>query len=130
MPVNLVPVTATPHGSYLCTWNLQCSTAADGRRAEAAVVAGDQGSLSGPDNLDEGGLFGDAGWLRRGYEAIRGDLTVVLDHGWDLPVGHDAGRERWRFGAMEPDPGRFPSLGGTPAERTRQLAQRDRKSVV
>ena len=39
--------------------------------------------------LNEENLFGANGWLKNFYQKVRGDLWVVLDDGWDLPVNRD-----------------------------------------
>ena len=72
-------------------------------------------------NLNERLLFEDPGWAARYFDKVRGDLYLLFDAGWDVPVGIDGDKERWRFSSLLPDPARFPSCTGTPAEQLHKL---------
>src|SRR5512139_3217122 len=110
--MNLIPEQPGQTPSYWCTWGLQNYSLSEGRLSSEAA-AWDRPAR----NLNETLLFEQPGWLVNFLEPVRGDLFVLLDAGWDLPTGADADRERWRFGLLEPDAEKFPSLSGSPAER-------------
>lgn len=105
----LVPDTPNTAPDYFCTWNLQgfvCSY------ANADVQA---------DAMTEANLFGkgtNQNWVEF-YPEVRGDLFLVLDDTWDMPIG--GGRGHPLRGSLELDAGRFPSYPGTPAERLTKL---------
>lgn len=127
-PIRLIPdtIAGRPTG-YFCTWAAQGDAACQIKRGERRMpeFPGDQGSMGGPDCLDESLLFGPSGWLVSGYEPIRRDLFALLDHGWDIPVGLPIS-EQLGMGSCEPDPRRFASCRGGPAQRLADLARRIR----
>jgi hypothetical protein len=106
---SLVPDAPNTAPDYFCTWNLQgfvCSYANADAQADAMI---------------EANLFGkgpNQNWVEF-YPEVRGDLILVLDDTWDIPVG--GGRGHPMRGSMELDRQRFPSYRGTPAERLRKL---------
>lgn len=110
--MSLIPTTPGSTPNYWCTWGIQ----------NYSLLSTDLASWSGPArNLDEGLLFHTPGWASQFFDKIRGDLYLLFDAGWDLPLSADADSERWRLGALLPDPDRFPSCAGTAAERQRCL---------
>ena len=106
--MNYIPTTAAETGSYLCTWD---------RQSFVAGKYGIQGAASQRDALTPEYLFGDEQdyhWLSREF---RSGLYFLLDDGWDTPP-HTVNNSPIRpFGAVDPDPVRFGSLGETPEER-------------
>ncbi|MDR2688049.1 MAG: hypothetical protein LBB75_09870, partial [Oscillospiraceae bacterium] len=64
-------------------------------------------------------------WMEQ-HPLIRQDLWLLLDDGWDVPFTRPCSRfgsglPFHVYGSLEPNEARFPSFGGTPAERLRQL---------
>lgn len=110
--MNYIPTAAAETGSYLCTWD---------RQAFVAGKYGIQGAAGQRDALTPEYLFGDEQdyhWLSREF---RSGLYFLLDDGWDTPP-HTVNNSPVRpFGAVDPDPVRFGSLGETPEERLRAL---------
>jgi hypothetical protein len=106
-PINLVPQVP----SYFCTWSSQAWAwrlwADDHPRKQAAAAL--VGATQTREGIDEQFLFGTPGLLKKGYEAVRSDLWVVIDDGLDVPYGtphkfpdHSA------VGSQILDPQRFP----------------------
>lgn len=111
--MNLIPDTPGKPPNYWCTWGIQNYSL-----TEVANMA----SWTDPaSNLNERLLFEDPGWAARYFDKVRGDLYLLFDAGWDVPVGIDSDKERWRFSPFLPDPARFPSCTGAPAEQLRKL---------
>ena len=109
---SLVPDTPSTAPDYFCTWNLQgfcCSYSNPNDQA---------------DMMTEANLFGkgpNQNWVEF-YPEVRGDLYLVLDDTWDMPLG--GGRGHPLRGSLELDTGRFPSYQGTPAQRLTKLEPR------
>jgi len=111
--MNLIPETPGKAPNYWCTWGIQNYSLTD---------VTNMVSWTGPaSNLDERLLFEDPGWAARYFDKVRGDLYILFDAGWDVPVGIDGDKERWRFSPLLPDPARFPSCTGAPAGQLRKL---------
>ena len=108
MKMNLIPDEIMDTGDYYCTWATQA-------RVRPADIADD--SLDVRNNLNEEFLFGKNGVLSEYFQHIRGDLTVLLDDGWDVPRGTKNPEDRGRFGSLMLDSGRFPHFTGSRAER-------------
>jgi hypothetical protein len=104
---NLIPDQPSGAPNYFCTW--------------AAQNFAQEKETSPRDHLTEELVFSQPGWISNYYQAIRGDLLVVFDDGWDVPLSADGSQERWVFGSLELNEKRFPSLSGNPAERLRKL---------
>lgn len=113
MNVNMIPSEAKRTGNYFCTWDAQCD--------HMHTLENCPKDRTSRDAMCEDFLFGENGLLES-FEGVRGDLTVVLDDGWDVPYGaQDVGL----FGSLEADPERFPSLRTlSPAERLKKLTER------
>ncbi len=91
---------------YFCSWEHQ-GRFAHGRRSS--------------DLITEASMFeGDTPWCGL-FPEIRDELYFVMDDGWDVPSGQPQVKD---YTALQPDPVKFPSLSGTPAERLRQLNER------
>ena len=106
MHLSLVPDTPSQAPDYFCTWNLQ----------------GYMVSYSGGENtraaMTEQSLFGKGrweGWVEM-FPQIRADLYFVMDDSWDIPKDVNSGANEY-LGLALLDTTRFPSFGGTPAER-------------
>ena len=111
--MNLIPSAPSTSPNYWCTWGIQNFSLSD---------VTNMASWSGPvNNLNENLLFEDPGWASRYFDKIRGDLFLLFDAGWDVPVGMDGDWERWKLGSIQPGEGRFPSCIGSPAEQLCRL---------
>jgi len=122
MKRGMFPVRSRDSLNYWCTWSSQNDIA--GRKGTAKGLTakdfeGAAGAALARDEMNEDTLLGKGG-LCDAFPALRGDLYLVLDDGWDVPYG--AGRESIRdFGSLTLDTTRFPSFTGTPAERLQKL---------
>ncbi len=95
--------------NYFCTWKSQYCFA-NGRGPE--------------DLMTEASMFeGDGAWCSL-YPEIRGELYFLMDSGWDVPFTEltpTGELQLMDFTSRQPDPGKFPSLRGTPTEQLTQL---------
>ncbi|GAB3222701.1 hypothetical protein [Spirosoma arcticum] len=114
--------TLTKAYDYFCTWRTQRMQLRPEFVKPGAVQSDFKAAMR--DNLNETVLFGRQGWLTTLYPSVRKNLLFVLDYGWDVPLSISKPSDISRFGAMIPDPDRFPSLVGTPAEKLRQIRER------
>lgn len=73
--------------------------------------------------MGEAFLLGPHGVGHPCFQRIKGDIFVLLDDGWDVPVGTPNPEMRWKFGSMELCEERFPSCVGTPEERLEKLCK-------
>lgn len=122
MTASLIPQrAAVPHPSYWCTWCNQGQARPTSVALRLADYEGEAGARGCRNNLDQGVLFGPNGWARDWPADVRGDLLLVLDDGWDVPIGVHPPADIWRFGELAPDPGRFPDCAGEPAQRLAAL---------
>lgn len=102
---------------YWCTWGIQNRLIRKRERANPTLLAGDQGAYAARNNLTEQLIFGEGGWSKRMGAGFRGRLFMMLDDGWDVAFDSLPATCIERFGALEPYPARFPSMGRTPLER-------------
>ena len=110
--MNYIPTTASETGSYLCTWDRQGFVASKYRFSGGANLR---------DALTPEYLFGEEEnyhWLPREY---RSGLYFLLDDGWDTPPHTENNSHIRPFGAVDPHPDKFGSLGKTPTERLAAL---------
>lgn len=114
--------------NYWCTWATQARLLDANVTSGTIAFPGDQGLPGVRDNLNEEILFGKDGWAKTQYPAVREDLLLVLDDGWDVPYGCGPHKPEGTsvFGSLELDPVRFPSFKGTPAQRLAALGRRVR----
>lgn len=112
--MNLVPQKAKPSGGYWCTWRTAGEILPAERRGDP---------LLSRDGMGETFLFGPHGVGHPCFHRIKGDIFVLLDDGWDVPVGTPNPEMRWKFGSMELCEERFPSCVGTPEERLKKLCK-------
>ena len=114
-----------PSPNYWCTWSTQSARLPAARHVLAPRFGGDLNRPTTRDSLCEEVLFGPEGWAGF-YPESRADLYFLLDDGWDVAYGAHPHIPPGpaQFGAMAPDPGRFPSLSGTPGERLAELTRR------
>ena len=118
--MNLIPEQSGTTPNYWCTWGIQNSSLKSREDAENLVFTGDQGARSARENLNADVLFGENGWSSQ-FDGIRGDLSLVLDDGWDVPYGIHPQENLSSFGSVLPDLQRFPFCTGTPEERLEKL---------
>ncbi len=123
-PVNLVPSTLCQAPNYWCTWSAQAMAAKWQTEEDRARRNGSEMNSMQRHALDEKMLFDAPGFLTHGFDEVRSELWVVLDDGWDVPYqipryvevnGKKA--DHPAFGAIDPDPQRFPSCSGTTGEQ-------------
>ena len=114
--------------NYWCTWATQARLLDANVTSGTIAFPGDQGLPGVRDNLNEEILFGKNGWAKTQYPAVREDLLLVLDDGWDVPYGCGPHKPEGTsvFGSLELDPVRFPSFKGAPAQRLAALGRRVR----
>ena len=118
---NLVPAELGKSPNYWCTWSAQSYMHGQGAKDNDPILY----QVASIDKyaalqLNEENLFGAKGWLRNFYPKIRGDLWVVLDDGWDLPVNRDLGYRNY----SKLDPEKFPSFRGSIPENIITLNKR------
>ncbi len=115
----------SPSPNYWCTWSTQSAHLPAARRVLAPLFGGDLNRPTTRDSLCEEVLFGPEGWTGF-YPESRADLYFLLDDGWDVPYGAHPHIPPGlaQFGAMAPDPRRFPSLSGAPGQRLAELTRR------
>ena len=116
--MNLINEDIKPTGNYWCSWRTQ-STALENEELRKK-------GYNLRNRIDEEFLFGNIGVLSKYFEPIRGDITVVLDDGWDVPIDPPDRKGIGIFGSLEVNTHRFPSTQGSPKERLKQLADRIR----
>ncbi|MGN0885588.1 MAG: hypothetical protein ACI4RT_01195 [Candidatus Spyradenecus sp.] len=108
-PQSLIPETPnTDSPNYVCTWSYQDWTAYNPNHRKD--------NISHRDVLNHETLFGEQGWAKTLFPALRGDLIYLLDDGWDLPQGRFD-----TFGSLELHESKFPGYGVTPVERLKTL---------
>lgn len=117
--MNLIPTASPVTGNYWCTWRTQSTALA----TEALRRKG----FNLRTRIDEAFLFGEIGTLTKYFKPVRGDLIVVLDDGWDVPIDPPNRRGTGIFGSLEVNTTRFPSLTGTPVERLTLLSKKVRE---
>ena len=110
---NLVPSTPGKSPNYWCTWSAQSYMYGQGAKEVDPILYKVEAipkysSLY----LNEDVLFGDKGWLKNFHQKIKGDLWVVLDDGWDIPLNKDYGYRNY----SQLDRVKFPSFKGSIAE--------------
>lgn len=116
--MNLIPKNSPLTGNYWCSWRTQ-STALENEELRKK-------GYNLRNRINEDFLFGDIGTLTKYFEPVRGDLIVVLDDGWDVPIDPPDRKGIGRFGSLEVNTERFPFTHGEPRERLKQLADRVR----
>ncbi|MGN0832335.1 MAG: hypothetical protein ACI4RD_01635 [Kiritimatiellia bacterium] len=102
---------------YWCTWGIQNRLVKQRERANPTLLAGDQGAFAARNNLTEQLIFDAGGWSQRMGVGFRHKLFMLLDDGWDVAFDSLPAKCIERFGALEPYPARFPSMGKTPLAR-------------
>ncbi len=123
---------STPNHAYWCTFATQGWARDPGVKPCDPPPLDDYIGLPGSkiarETLDEQLVFGSGGWSADIPAAVRQDLYLMMDDGWDVPVGVHGDTQLWRFGSLEVDEGRFPSCTGTPGERLQALSRRTREA--
>ncbi len=92
--INFVPDIVNPTPDYYCTWQTQLYATSDGKPEGQRAI------------IDENSLFGSEkpyGWAYF-YKEARGDLILVMDDSWDVPVNGD---RAW-FGSLILNQEKFP----------------------
>jgi hypothetical protein len=132
--MNLVPETPAPVGNYWCTWALQNYIHGQGDpNLDLTDLEGPVGANYARNNLTEDHLLGSNGWLSTVFPDIRQDLLVILDDGWDLPIGKPISgvtglislKKYLSSFILHPD--RYPSFKGRPEERLKRLNEEIQK---
>lgn len=108
---------------YWCTWETQVSFADRARK----LIENKGRDLRNSDFINEELLFGKHAWTRL-FPGARQGLVLLFDAGWDYPYGTNrqanGGRGLAGYGAMKPDPVRFPLLKGTNVQKLTELRRR------
>jgi len=112
--LNLIPDKTNPSPDYWCTWGAQ-NYASDTLSVYHTLSLGGHSVTAG--YVNEKNLFSQAGWSTALPDELKEDLFMVLDVGWDVPVGTQFDDERWRLGSLRVVEDKFPSCKGTKAER-------------
>ena len=115
---NLVPQEPGTSPNYWCTWSAQSYMYGQGAKVNDPILfkvesIGTYSSLY----LNEKVLFGDNGWLKTFHQKVKGDLWVVLDDGWDIPLNKDYSFRNYSL----LDPEKFPSFKGSIPENLATL---------
>lgn len=118
--MNLIPSQSTPCGDYMCTWALQEKAAA------LLHISSDDPCRDQRDTLSDENLFGSETYFHPYDRAVRAGLILLLDDGWDVPVGSSGNDTERYFGSCDPDPEKFPHYGSTPVERLTTLVGKAR----
>jgi len=105
--LNLVPEEPADTLNYWCTWSLQYY--AGGNKAEPFAR----------DQLTEKTVFGPGGWADTIFPKVKGDLYLVLDDGWDLPL--EKARYEAYYGSLEVQTQRWPRCTGSYEQRLGKL---------
>ena len=122
---DLIPETPGRSPNYWCTWAAQNYTEGQGETELDPIlhkVAG-IGKYSSV-HINEKTLFGDPGWLVDYFPKVRGDLFVLLDSGWDIPVDGDLAYTN----SCRLDPRKYPSFTGTVQQNLQALNERVKAS--
>ncbi len=108
-------------GNYFCTWCTQSAMLdpSSGGNDKAAAMR---------DMLTEQFLFSESDGILTDDRMlpVRGDLTVVLDDGWDVPPGTENPSHSNRFGSLHIALEKFPFLqaAGSPEEALKEMNER------
>ena len=114
-----IPSAPTKAWGYWCSWGVQSFSVDRGDGLlDPRIFHYAEGSGLIRHNLNETLLLHNPGWANQFPQAIRGDLYLLIDDGWDVPY---APVERWQYGSHELSPDRFPSFTGKPHERLVRL---------
>ena len=116
--MQIIPDSGRPSGSYWCSWRTQRLSVSDSIIRSKLQERGYHSlyDRSLRETISDEWLFGSPGVVSNYMERIRGDLIVLLDDGWDIPLERNDDRSYSEFGSLEANPRRFP-YGDTPKER-------------
>lgn len=112
------------HGdmNYWCSWSTQWAMGKSRLAAEGKALGyfeGDCGTYTRA-VLCEENIFGEGGFAEQ-FPEVRGDLFLLLDDGWDVPLDISTEDGIAAFGSVIPHIDRFPSFPGTPMERLKGI---------
>ena len=111
--VNLVPSAPGKSPNYWCSWSAQSYMYGQGaKEIDSILYKVEAIPKYSSVYLNEDVLFGNKGWLKNFHQKIKGDLWVVLDDGWDIPINKDYGYRNF----SKLDPAKYPSFKGSIAE--------------
>ncbi len=116
--MNLLSKPFAVTGNYLCTWETQEAV------AEHVHAAGKNIPAKQRNVMNDEMLFREDSLYHLVPEKYRGGLFFLLDDGWDVPYDIDAETSRDPFGAVEPNPQKFPGYGRTSAQRLKTLSEK------
>lgn len=95
---NLIPDIVNPSPDYYCTWQTQLYATSDGKPLKQRACIGEKQLFD---------IEKPYGWAYF-YEKARGDLIIVMDDSWDVPL--DGNNDY--YGALILSPDKFPSFTG------------------
>jgi len=110
--INLVPAAPANSPSYWCTWSAQNYMYGRGTKEfDVRLLEGATGNRIAHDEINEELLLGPDGWSKKFFPAVREDLYLLIDDGWE-----EGGPATFLL-----DEKKFPSFTGSPQERLRKL---------
>jgi len=119
--MNLIPNKPCNAPNYWCTWAIQ--NYMYGQRKgefEFKELEGDRGAYHARSNLNEDLMLGVEGWAKNLYHEVRGDLFIILDDGWDVPVETPPSSTLY-YSSFHLNTVKFPSFAGIPQERLKAI---------
>lgn len=128
--MNLIPEKNEKSLSYWCSWHTQnivalmdCANKFPPEIA-AAMKEGANGAKGARMMLNEDLLLGEGGYAHQ-FDAVRNDLYLMLDDGWDVDYGINPDLHSDKFGSLMMSEERFPSTKGKfPAERLKIINEK------
>lgn len=108
--------------NYWCSWSSQWSIGKNQLAEEGSKSGYFEGDCSAYARaaICEEMVFGQGGFAEQ-FPEIRGDLFLLFDDGWDVPLDVSTEQDISAFGSVIPNEERFPSFPGTPAERLKGI---------
>ena len=92
--IDLIPTERSTTPDYYCTWQTQLYATSDGKPAGQRAIIGEKGLFSEEKPY---------GWAYF-YPEARGDLFLVMDDSWDVPLSGDPSY----YGSLQLSPEKFP----------------------
>ena len=106
--------------NYWCSWSSQWALSKLKSAADGKTVGYFEGDNNARAFIREETVFGEDGFAYQ-FPDVRGDLFLLMDDGWDVPLDGCTELELTAFGSVIPSSDRFPSFPGTPAKRLKGI---------
>lgn len=107
--IDLIPTERSTTPDYYCTWQTQLYATCDGKPAGQRAIIGEKALFSEEKPY---------GWAYF-YERARGDLNIVMDDSWDVPLDGDP----TYYGSLQLSPEKFPEAWEGSENATEALAR-------